>query len=48
MSNYTNSLGLLSLKKKIEYFDTYFDSAKNCKDHFFLVTPFNKEAHAKI
>lgn len=36
------------MRKPIKYFETYFDSMKNLKDHFYLVTPLNKDSLIKI
>lgn len=36
------------MRKKIGYFNTFIDYIKHFKDHFYLVTPLNEEAHVKI
>lgn len=46
--NYTNDSGFLSLSQYIRYFETYFDSVKNFKDHFYLIIHLNEKAYAKI
>lgn len=48
VTNHVHDLGLISLRKNSKFFETYSDSVKHFKDHFFLVIPFNKEAHTKI
>lgn len=46
--NYANDFGLLSLRQNIRHFKTYSDRVKHFKNYFYLVTPLNKEAQAKI
>lgn len=36
------------MRKNIGYFNTFIDYIKHFKDHFYLVTPLNEEAHVKI
>lgn len=46
--NQVCGLVLIALRSVSELFDSYFASVKHFKDHFFFVTPFDKEAQVKI
>lgn len=46
--NYENGSGVLSLRQHIWYFEAYCKSMTDFDDHFYLVTPMTKEAHANI
>lgn len=46
--NHVHGLGLIFSRQTSKFLENYSDNVKHLKDRFFLVTPLNKEAHAKI
>lgn len=44
----THGKGFIYSRQCVRYFDAYSDSVRYFKDQYFLFTPLNEEAHAKI
>lgn len=47
-TNHVRDLCLISFRKVSKFFNNYSNTVRNFKDRFFLVPPFDEEAHVKI